>query len=295
MMQKIEPHLWFDKEAREAAEFYTGLFDNSGIDGSAVIGDTPSGDTEVVSFRLAGTKFEAISAGPHFKFNPSVNLLVRFESKEKLKDVWEALSEGGKERMALGEYPFSELYSWVEDRFGLNWQLLYDQESKVSQRIVPVLMFSNEVCGKAEEAIEFYSDVFSDSAVELVSKYSEGEAPDERAVVNFSAFQLNGFEMSAMDNAMGADFTFNEAFSFEVLCKDQAEIDYYWDRLSAVPEAEVCGWLKDKYGVSWQIVPDNMSYIMLNGSSEEKERYTKAFLQMKKFNLEELEKARLGE
>lgn len=294
-MQKIVPHLWFDKEAKEAAEFYTGLFEDSGIEGSVVINDTPSGDTEAISFRLAGLKFEAISAGPYFSFNPSINLLVRFDSKERLGEVWEALSEGGEERMPLGEYPFSELYAWVEDRYGLNWQLLYDKESKEAQKITPVMMFSDEVCGKAEEAVEFYVDIFRDSAIELISKYSEGEAPDERAVVNFSSFKLNGLEMSAMDNAMGADFTFNEAFSFEVLCKDQEEIDYYWDKLSADPEAEVCGWLKDRYGLSWQIVPDNMSQVMLNGSPQERDRYTKAFLQMKKFNLEELEKARLGE
>ncbi|MCR3956224.1 MAG: VOC family protein [Gudongella sp.] len=293
-MQKIIPHLWFDKEAKEAAEFYAGLFEGSGIKGSVVIRDTPSGDTEMVSFSLAGVEFEAISAGPYFRFNPSINLLVSFDNQEELRRVWEAISDGGEERMALGEYPFSELYSWVEDRFGLNWQLLYDRGGKASQRIVPVLMFSNGVCGKTEEAIEFYTDVFKDSTVELISKYSEGEAPDKRAVVNFSEFHLNEFVISAMDNAMGADFTFNEAFSFQVLCRDQEEIDYYWDKLSADPQAEVCGWIKDKYGVSWQIIPYNMSQVMLDGNPEEMDRYTKAFLQMKKFDLEVLEKARLG-
>ncbi len=294
MMQKIIPHLWFDKEAKEAAEFYAGLFEGSEIEGSVIIKDTPSGDTEMVSFSLAGVEFEAISAGPYFKFNPSINLLVGFDHKDDLRRVWEALSEGGEERMALGEYPFSELYSWVEDRFGLNWQLLYDRDGNSSQRITPVMMFSGDVCGKVEEAIEFYTDVFKDSEVELIDKYTDGEAPDKRAVVKFSAFQLNGFEMSAMDNAMGAEFTFNEAFSFQILCRDQEEIDYYWDKLSADPQAEVCGWLKDKYGVSWQIIPYNMSQVMLGGSPEERDRYTKAFLQMKKFDLEDLEKARLG-
>jgi predicted 3-demethylubiquinone-9 3-methyltransferase (glyoxalase superfamily) len=156
------------------------------------------------------------------------------------------------------------------------------------------MMFSNGVCGRVEEAIEYYTDIFKNSSVDLISKYSEGEAPDGRAVVKFSSFNLDGFEISAMDNAMGADFTFNEAFSFQVLCRDQEEIDYYWEKLSADPEAEVCGWLKDKYGVSWQIIPYNMSQVMLDGSPEERDRYTKAFLQMKKFDLEDLEKARLG-
>lgn len=85
--------------------------------------------------------------------------------------------------------------------------------------------------------------------------YAQGEAEDQRAKVNYGEVDILGSSLVVMDHGYGADSTFNEAFSFEVLCKDQKEIDYYWDKLSAVPEAEQCGWLKDKYGVSWQIEP----------------------------------------
>lgn len=93
---------------------------------------------------------------------------------------------------------------------------------------------------------------------------------------------------------MAHGFTFNEAISFVVNCDTQEEIDYYWDKLSFVPEAEQCGWLKDKYGLSWQIVPTRMKELMTTKDSEKLQRVTQAFLKMKKFNLAELDKAYKG-
>ena len=155
-------------------------------------------------------------------------------------------------------------------------------------------MFSKDVCGRAQEAIEFYRSIFNDSNLNIISYYNEGEAPNSKAIINYSSMTIQGFEINLMDNAMEADFTFNEAFSIIIRCKDQEEIDYYWSRLSAVPDAEACGWLKDKFGVSWQVVPDNMDDILFGGSKEEIERVTEAFLRMKKFDLDALEIARKG-
>src|ERR687896_658998 len=145
IMQKITPHLWFDKEAKEAAEFYASIFPNSKITNVTTIHDTPSGDCDVVSFELSGQPFMAISAGPLFKFNESI--------------------------------------------------------------------------------------------------------------------------------------------SFIVNCETQEEIDRYWEKLSAVPESEQCGWLKDKYGLSWQIVPARMDEMLNNGTEEQVARVTEAFLPMKKLNI----------
>ena len=153
--QKITPHLWFDKEAKEAAEFYASIFPNSKITNVTTIHDTPSGDCDVVSFELSGQQFMAISAGPLFKFNESI--------------------------------------------------------------------------------------------------------------------------------------------SFMVYCDTQEEIDYYWEKLSAVPEAEQCGWLKDKYGLSWQIVPSVMEEIMKDKDEKKIARVTEAFLKMKKFDIAELKKAYAGD
>lgn len=293
-MQKIVPHLWYDKEAKEAAMFYINLFDQSKLINVAVIGDTPSGDAEIVSFELAGQQFTAISAGPYFRFNPSISLMVACSTVEEVNTKWKALSEGGTELMALGEYPFSKWYGWIQDRYGLSWQLMLVDDGESVQKITPNLLFSNDACGRAEEAVKHYVEIFEDSGIKIVSSYGEGEAQSSKAKVNYAGFKLCGIEFSAMDNGFDVDFNFNEAFSLVVNCKDQKEIDYFWDKLSAVPEAEQCGWIKDKFGISWQIVPSNLDDVLFHGSKNEVQRVTEAFLKMKKFDLEALERARLG-
>jgi len=291
-MEKIIPHLWYDKEAKEAALFYSGLFDQSGLKNATVIEGTPSGEAEMVSFELAGQPFSAISAGPYFKFNPSISLMVACDSVNEVNDKWEALSEGGSELMPLDAYPFSKRYGWIQDRYGLSWQLMFADQRQSGQKITPNMLFSNAACGKAEEAVKYYAEIFQDSGIGFISKYGEGEAQSSKAKVNYAAFKLYGMDFSAMDNAYDVEFSFNEAFSLMINCQDQKEIDYYWDKLSAVPEAEQCGWVKDKFGVSWQIVPENLQDIMFRGSKEEVQRVTNAFLKMKKFDLATLERAR---
>lgn len=293
-MQKIVPHLWYDKEAKEAAKFYISLFDQSKLLNVTVLEGTPSGDSEIVNFELAGQKFSAISAGPYFRFNPSISLMVACSSADEVDDKWKALSQGGTELMPLGEYPFSKRYAWVQDRYGLSWQLMLVDNGEITQKITPNLLFSNNVCGKAEEAVRYYAEIFEDSEIGFISRYGEGEAEVSMAKVNYAVFKLCNMAFSAMDNAFNADFNFNEAFSFMINCEDQREIDYFWDRLSAVPEAEQCGWIKDKFGVSWQIVPSNMNDLLFYGTKEETQRVTEAFLKMKKFDLAALERARLG-
>ncbi|GBG56969.1 VOC family protein [Sporomusaceae bacterium FL31] len=293
-MQKIVPHLWYDKEAKEAALFYISLFEQSKLLNVAVIENTPSGDSEVVSFTLAGQQFQAISAGPYFRFNPSISFMVACYSVEEVNTKWAALLEGGTELMPLGEYPFSKWYSWIQDRYGLSWQLMLIDKGKPVQKITPNLLFSNDSCGKAEAAVKYYAETFKDSEIGMISRYGEGEAASSKAKINYAAFKLCGIDFSAMDNGFDVDFNFNEAFSFIVKCEDQQEIDTFWNRLSAVPEAEQCGWLKDKFGVSWQIVPGNMDEVLFKGSRDEIRRVTQAFLKMKKFDLAALENARLG-
>jgi predicted 3-demethylubiquinone-9 3-methyltransferase (glyoxalase superfamily) len=294
MMQKIIPHLWYDKEAKEAVLFYISIFEQSKLLDTTIIEGTPSGDTEMISFQLAGQQFSAISAGPYFKFNPSISLMVACSTEEEVNTKWASLSEGGSELMPLGEYPFSKRYGWIQDRYGLSWQLMLTEETEIKQKITPNLLFSDGVCGKTEEAVTFYTGIFPDARINLISRYGEGEAQSPDAKVNYAGFVLNGIEFAAMDHGFGGDFTFNEAFSLMVNCDDQAEIDYYWDKLSAVPEAEQCGWLKDQFGVSWQIVPSNLDEVMFHGTREEVQRVTEAFLKMKKFDLKTLDQARLG-
>jgi predicted 3-demethylubiquinone-9 3-methyltransferase (glyoxalase superfamily) len=293
-VDKITPHLWFDWEAVEAAEFYSSTFPDSRVTDVSTLRDTPSGDTDVVSFELFGQPFMAISAGPLFKFTPAVSFLVRCRSKEEVDQLWERLSDGGAALMPLDSYPFSERFGWTEDRYGLSWQVMHAGEEDIQQRITPTLMFVGEVCGKAEEAVNFYASVFPASKVGHVLRYAKGEEPDQEGTIKHARFTLVGQEFAAMDSAHEHSFGFNEAISFRVGCETQEEIDYYWDSLSAVPEAEQCGWLKDEFGLSWQIVPSLLGELLGGGTEEQTARVTQAFLQMKKLDFAELKRAYEG-
>jgi predicted 3-demethylubiquinone-9 3-methyltransferase (glyoxalase superfamily) len=148
-------------------------------------------------------------------------------------------------------------------------------------------MFTQDVCGRAEEAVNYYTSVFRDAKAQVFARYSKGEEPDKEGTVKYAQFVLGGQEFGAMDSARTHDFKFNEAISLIVNCQDQAKIDYFWEKLSAVPEAEQCGWVKDKFGVSWQIIPANMGELM----SKNLEKTTPVMLKMKKIIIADLEKA----
>jgi predicted 3-demethylubiquinone-9 3-methyltransferase (glyoxalase superfamily) len=293
-MQKITPHLWFDKEAKEAAEFYTSLLPDSKVTNITTLHDTPSGDCDVVSFVLADQPFMAISAGPLFKFNPSVSFHLKFQTKDEVDAIWEKLSAGGKVLMPLDAYPFSERYGWLEDKYGLSWQVIYAGINDIQQKITPVLMFVGNVCGKTEEAVTFYTAVFHNANTFFLQRYGQGEEPDQAGTVQYVAFTLEGMEFGAMDSARDHHFAFNEAISFLVPCETQAEIDYYWEKLSADPQAEQCGWLKDQFGLSWQISPIAVGQMMQHGTREQIDQITQAFLPMKKMDIATLQRAYEG-
>ena len=293
-MQKITPHLWFDTQALEAAELYVSLFEDSKIKNTAMLYDTPSGDAQTVEFQLAGIDFAAISAGPYFVFNPSISLMVACETKEEVDSLYNKLMDGGSELMPLGTYPFSQWYAWIRDRFGLNWQIMLVEDIKEHKKIRPSLLFGMEVCGKAQEAMDYYTSIFSVAKVGYVNHYLEGEANDLRAKINYGELAIFDLEMVMMDHGHGGDSAFNEAISFIVQCEDQKEIDYYWEKLSFVLEAEACGWVKDKFGISWQIIPKMMDELLSNGTEEELKRVTEAFLKMKKIDIVALQKAKNG-
>lgn len=205
------------------------------------------------------------------------------------------MSEGGTVLMPLDEYPFSKRYGWIQDKYGLSWQLmLTNPEGEERPPIIPFLLFVGDKCGNAEEALKFYLSVFKNAKQGLIARYPKGMEPDKEGTIMFSDFLLEDQWFAAMDSAHEHKFNFNEAISFMVYCDTQEEIDYYWEKLSAVPEAEQCGWLKDKFGVSWQIVPTEMDEMMSKSTPEQLARVTKAFLKMKKFDLVELQKAYNG-
>jgi len=297
-MKKITPHLWFDDNAKEATEFYTSIFPNSKITDITTLHDTPSGDSVTISFELSGYPFIAINAGPIFKFNPSISFMLNFDpsrdkdAKENLNKLWKQFEPGGKVLMPLNRYPFSEWYGWIEDKYGVSWQLiLTNPEGEERPFIIPSLMFVGDVSGKAEEAIKFYLSVFKNSRIGQLARYPKGMEPDKEGTIMFADFMLGNSWFATMDSARRHDFNFNEAISLLIPCESQEEIDYYWERLSAVPEAEQCGWLKDKFGVSWQVTPAIMDEMMRTGTRKQIDRLTQAFLPMKKLEITKLKEA----
>ncbi len=293
--------MWFDKEAREAAELYCSILPNSKVTNITTLHDTPSGDCDVVSFTLAGQPFMAISAGPLFKFNPAISFILNFDpardktARNNLDATWAKLSDRGTVLMPLDKYPFSERYGWIQDKYGLSWQIiLSNPEGEQRPFIVPSLMFAGKVCGKAEEAIEFYQSVFKNSRRALTARYPKGMEPDKEGTIMFAEFGIENQWFAAMDSAREHNFSFNEAISFIIRCTTQEEIDSYWKKLSADPKSEQCGWCKDKFGVSWQVQPTILNEIVSNGTTEQIDRVTQAFLPMKKFDIAALQRAYQG-
>lgn len=293
--QKIVPHLWFDTEAMEAAEFYASLFPDSRVLFSNVFEQTPSGDAEQVDFEIMGYRFMGISAGPYVTKNPSISFMLIFNKEEQndFKKIWEILAGEGKVLMPFEKYDFSELYGWVEDKYGVSWQLYQTEESaeEIEFRVIPALMFINDNLGKAEEAMNFYLNIFKDAKADGVYYYPGNMKPNLTDHVMHGQFELEKLCFAMMDSAENHDFNFTEGVSLLVKCENQAEVDYYWDKLSYVPESEECGWLKDKYGVSWQITPKVMDEMVQKGTPEQLRRVTQAFLKMKKFDIAKLEEA----
>jgi predicted 3-demethylubiquinone-9 3-methyltransferase (glyoxalase superfamily) len=294
-IQNITPFLWFDNHAEEAVNFYTSTFKNSkikivtryGEEGAKASG-REKGTVMTMSFQIEGQDFVAINGGPVFEITPAISFFVSCENTEEIDRLWAKLSEGGAIFMELKKYPFSEKYGWVKDKYGVSWQLILAVRT---QKIAPCLMFAGDQHKKAGEAINFYISIFKNSEIIQLERYLAGEGP-EGAVVH-AKFTLNEQEFVAMDSHMEVPFNFNPAISFVVNCKTQDEVDYYWGKLAegGYEGAQQCGWLQDKYGVSWQIVPAVLGELLSDPDPEKSGRVMQAMLQMKKIDINGLKEA----
>ncbi|HFI0351127.1 TPA: VOC family protein [Streptococcus suis] len=286
-MQTIIPHLWYDTEAKEAVAFYVELFGGK-IDWTYTITDTPSGDSDLIQFQLGDMTLAAISAGPYFKLNESMSLMVNVASKDEVTRLYQALSEGGRVLMPLGEYPFSPYYVWLEDRFGLSWQLSYAPDLDKPYQFDICLLFSQEQVGLAQPMLDYYKDKLPHASVGQLSYYGEGEAAVEAAKLNYAELLVAGQKMIVMDHGYGGEASFNEAFSLMVYVDGQDELNFYYDLLSAVPEAEMCGWVKDQFGISWQIVPRMLMEAYDTASPETVKAVNDAVLQMRRLDFDQI-------
>jgi predicted 3-demethylubiquinone-9 3-methyltransferase (glyoxalase superfamily) len=274
MTNQIYPCLWFDGQAKAAADFYCSIFKQSKI-----TDENPM----VVRWDINGQQFMGLNGGPMFSINPSISFYVACETAEEVTELWEQLFEGGSAMIALGTYPWSEKYGWLKDRFGTTWQITLDKN--MAQKITPSLLFTQKQHGRGEEAVNFYTSLFANSSVEALAKYQKGQNDyATEGMVLFANFLLNSQSFNIMDAGFPQPYTFNEGVSFVVTCENQAEIDYYWQKLTENGGVESqCGWLKDKFGVSWQIVPSVLAQLM--GDPQKAPRVVQAFMKMTKFDI----------
>lgn len=278
-MQKIIPNIWCNGNAKEAAELYASVFPDSDIvatthypmsaeEGLADFQQDLAGKELTVDVEVKGFRFSLINADGTFAPNPAISFFVNFdpsrgETKEQLDELWAKLSDGGQVLMPLDKYDWSEYYGWVQDKYGVSWQLmLSNPDGDPRPFIVPSLQFGGAVQNRAAEAIDYYTSVFQNSQKASAWPYDVQTGPATAESLMYADFQLDGQWFAANDSAVEQDFTFSPGMSLMVNCKDQAEIDALWEKLSSVPEAEQCGWCQDKFGVSWQIVPENMGELM---------------------------------
>ncbi|AJW61557.1 3-demethylubiquinone-9 3-methyltransferase [Elizabethkingia miricola] len=281
MNNDIFPCLWCNGDAKESAEFYCQVF------GGKITVDTPV----VINIDLFGQKVMLLDGGPQFEKNPSISFLINCASEEDVQHYWDMLSDGGTALMALDSYPWSKKYGWIKDKYGATWQLYFGEMQE--QRLVPTLMFMHQNNGKAMEAMEFYTNTFPDSKIEGVLKYKDGgENGENPENVQHAQFIINNYTLSCMDSSFDHKFDFNEGISLVMMANDQEETDHLWNTLiSGGGRESMCGWLKDQYDVSWQIVPKRLIELMNDIDPAKSQKVVQAMLKMQKIIIADLEAA----
>jgi predicted 3-demethylubiquinone-9 3-methyltransferase (glyoxalase superfamily) len=276
MNRNIYPSLWLNGNAREAADLYCSVFQRFKI---------ASENPLVVTIASQDQQIMLLNGGPEFTPGPAISFFAIYDSEKELEQAWKKLLEGGSILMPLDAYPWSTKYGWLQDRYGVNWQLFQGKMADTEQFIIPALMFNGEQNGRAGEAVNLYTSIFKGSVLTTVERYQEGEQ-DITGNIKHARFSLEGFTMAAMDSSMPHPFVFSEGVSLVVECDTQEEIDYYWEKLSEGGSESQCGWLKDRFGLSWQVVPSILKELMADPSRSE--RVIKAFMKMKKFDIAEI-------
>lgn len=280
MHSSIQTCLWFNQTAKDAREFYQSIFEDF---------EVKSENPMVSSVRLNGRDFIFLGGANHVTFNPSISFFLIFQSNEALEKKWADLSKDGKVLMELNTYPWSSLYGWCEDKNGISWQLMIHHT--LPEKIIPALLFTQQNNGKAEQAIQYYTRLIPHSQINLLDRYVEGSG-DKEGNVQHAQFLLNNQHFIAFESSYMHQFIFNDAISFVITCQNQDEIDFYWDsfiRDGGSPSK--CGWIKDPFGVSWQIIPENMGQLMRNFNNP---TFMNVFMSMGKIDINALENALNG-
>lgn len=275
---KIYPCFWYNNQVKEAAETYI-----KALGEGKITLETP----QLATFEMLGQRFMGINGGDLYAMNPSISMFVRFDDEAALKTAWNTLIEGGSALMELSQYPWAKKYGWLQDAYGLTWQLMLVDEMP-EQRISSLFMFTKDNAGRATDAAEFYTTIFPDSKLGEMVHYEDGEG-DKPEFVKHGLFYLANQEFMVMDSSGPHEFSFNEGVSHIIDCQGQDEVDFYWDKLTADGgEESMCGWLKDKFGVSWQVVPRELVYFLSEAKPEEAQYAINAMYKMKKIIIKDL-------
>jgi len=290
-MRQIVTQLCFNDQAEEALTFYTSLFDNSEVTRTMHY-PMPQGDAIAIDFTLENQAFSAINGGPDMKMNASFSMMVALDTADEVDALYAKLAEGGTDMMPLGEYPFSPRYAWVTDRFGVSWQLMLANNVPANHKIRVSLLFAGQYCGQTQAALDHYAAIFPTASIGHVNYYQEGEASDDRAKINYAELTIGDQQLVLMDHGYGGTEEFSDATSFLIVAGAQSEVDYYWEKLSANPDAEAWGWLQDAHGIAWQIVPQGYYQIMETAKEDQKKRVLDAMFKMKKLDIAKLENAK---
>ncbi|RYF27730.1 MAG: VOC family protein [Chloroflexi bacterium] len=206
-MQRIIPTIWTDDTAEDAVNFYEQVFgavptrtDYYTEAGRDQHGHNP-GEVVTIEFEIEGFRMIALNGGSIFTPNPSVSFTLTRDSIESVDALWQQLSgDGSKELMPLDAYPFSERYGWIQDKFGVSWQIMLSGDGTQTPP-TPSLLFVGDQAGNAEAAMEFYASIFPDSTAPELSRYPAGSDPDKEGTVSYGEQLLFGQKLIAMDSA----------------------------------------------------------------------------------------------
>ena len=300
LIAPIAPCLWLNDQAEEAAAFYVETLGTGRIIARTLFSSSfenpagqPPGGLMSVEFEVLGSRFTAVNGGPQFTINPSISFFVYVDSPALATRLFAALSSGGETLMPLDAYPWSSCFGWAADRFGVSWQVMTVAGEVETPAIAPSLMFCGEQFGNAALAMQSYCSIFPNSRIGDVQRYGAEEAG--AGTVQQGRFVLAGQRFVAMDSPIDHGFGFNEAVSLQVLCNGQAAVDHYWHTLSQEGEPGQSGWLKDRFGVSWQVVPQQWVDWLGDGADPAaRERVFQAMMDMTKLDVAALERAFSG-
>lgn len=261
----------------EAVDFYSSIFNDFKI-----VNKNPYS----IDVDIDGERILFLNGGPSNELNPTCSIIILSDSKEEINALWNKLITGGQELMALDSYGWNELYGWLIDKYGVSWQIYLEAKDKISQKYIPNIMFVGENCGKVKDAINFYTTLFPNSKFNGIFEY-QAEDGDTVGLIKHCEFSLDSFLIMMNESSYPHKFSLNDSFSIVVECDSQEEIDKYWDALISDGGEEVmCGWLVDKFGISWQIVPKILLEYLNNPDTAAKAG--QAFMNMKKLIIKEI-------